>query len=431
LHNTTQEPDTTNMQQQQQQQQYPISPLTLNYNESPFIDPFFETFLADHSSKKEPKLQLEIPHGDNSLQFLSPSVLSAYDVGLEQIFQPLLDNDSPPRNVATPTTFMDNNEQFHFEPQVLNAPAFLGIHHPIEHLQQLPESKVLPPQEDSMEELEEEEPAKSSKKEIPLNRVWSTAFKKEALVGDGDVEITLKTRREKATNLVPERLYSSLKYELQITANGKFVRSLPFLLARIQVVDAKTFEPITKNNKAVTKGENESALTHPPNGPGNIIKGAIKVQFDSSISYHHDKREVCLEIGFFMNEALDQPILIKRTVPVKMFARKPNKKPNKAEKSAPAASASKRKREPEAVEEQQQPKIAKTQHSSDFNDFVQRLDELVSQSQNLSFEDRQRATNLILSKFGLSVPFLFATNNPYELYHAQNQQSSTQFNHQI
>jgi hypothetical protein len=404
-----------------QQHQYPISPLNLNY-ESSFTDPFFENYLSEQSKKEQPKLQLEIPHGDSSLQFLSPSVLSSYNVGLDHIFQPLLDNNSPDRNMMTPT-FVDSSESnnFHFDPQVLNVP-FMGIYQPYEQMQQqLPIEKVLPPQED------EEQPSKHSKKEIPSHRVWSTAFKNE-IVGDGDVEITIKTRREKAANLVPERLYSSIKYELQIVATGEFVRTLPFLLARIQVVDAQSYQPILKNNKAVTKGENESALTHPPNGPGNLIKGAIKVQFDSSISYHHDKKEVCLEIGFYMNEALDKPIFIKRSVPVKMFARKPNKKPSsKIEEKK--EKLSKRKREDEA--EQQQPKVQKVKHSYEFSTFAQQLDELVKQTQYLSDEDKQRATSLILSKFGLSIPFVYANSDPDAFFQAQDQQNCTQFHHQF
>jgi hypothetical protein len=386
--------------------QYPYSP----YNESSFVDPFFESYLVEPVKKAQPpKLHLDIPYVDPSFQFLSPSVLSTYDVGLEQIFQPLLDDSSPLRNVSTPA-FIDPGH-FHFHPEVLQ-----NVYMEIPQVQQ-PEHI----QEDELPEDEQEE-ENVSKKEIHPERVWSTSYKNESLVGDGEVQISLKTRREKPTTLVPERLYSSLKYEMQITATGEFVRSLPFLLARISVVDAITLQPISKNNKAVTKGENESALTHPPNGPGNIIKGTIKVQFDSSISYHHDKKEVCLEMSFFMNEALDQPILTKRTGPVKMFARKPNKKHGK---NAPS-SAPKRKREADA-EEENLPKIAKVQQhqqqqpSSSFQlaDFERRLDDLVEQSRHLSYEDRQRATGLILTKFGL--PFVFTAPDPYNLYPQSNQ----------
>jgi hypothetical protein len=375
-------------------QQFPYSP----YTESSFVDPFFESYLVEPSKKDHPKLQLEIPHVDSSLhQFLSPAALNSYqDVGLEQIFQPLL--DSPTRNVMTPSHFEHN---FNFEEMLQGH--YMGISQPVFQEQQQIEQK----QEEPLDEQLDDEP---SEKVSNQEREWSTSYKNEAVVGDGEVEITIKTRREKPTSLVPERLYSSLKYELHITAKGEFVRSLPFLLARISVVDAAKLQPISKN-KAVMKGENESALTHPPDGPGDVIKGAIKVQFDSSISYHHDKREVCLEMNFFMNEALDQPILTKRTVPVKMFARKPNKKHNK--NVPPSSTSSKRKREAD-VEEEVQPKIPRTQSSSNFSilDFEKRLDDLVEQSQHLNYEDRQRATGLILSKFGLS-PFLFAAPNPY------------------
>lgn len=356
-----------------------------SYYETPsFVDPFLDNFM-EPSKKETPKLSLDIPYGDSSLAFLSPSILRSFnEPDIEQIFQPLLDDTC--KNVMTPT-FLE--QEFHFNPE---------------------EEKNV--QEQSSEHmLEDEDNETVSKKEINPERTWSTAYKNE-LVGNGDVEISLKTRREKPTSLVPERLYSSLKYEVQITATGEFVRPLPFLLARISVVDAITLQPISKNNKAVTKGENESALTHPPNGPGNIIKGAIKVQFDSSISYHHDKREVCLEINFFMNEALDQPVLTKRTVPVKMFARKPNKKQTKNVPlvQAPPCS-SKRKRD--QVQEEPQSKIAKVD-SFQLSDFEKKLDALVESSRSLSYEDRQRATGLIFSKFGLS--FVFTNPDPFTQY---------------
>lgn len=64
------------------------------YQEPSFLDPF----LFESESKKESTTTthkfLEIPHGDASLQFLSPSVLSSFDVGLEQMFQPLIDESS-------------------------------------------------------------------------------------------------------------------------------------------------------------------------------------------------------------------------------------------------------------------------------------------------------------------------------------------------
>lgn len=371
-------------------QQYNFSS---SYQEPSFLDPF----LFENESKKEStttKSYFDISHGDAS-SFLSPSMLSSFDVGLEQMFQPLIDESSIPtaNELMTPSHFV---EQDHFFNQEVLQYMEVPQERQIQHEQLVEEDQA----------LEEEH---ETKKEISPERKWFTSYTNEPLVGSGDVEISLKTRREKPTSLVPERLYSSLKYEIQITATGEFVRSVPFLLARISVVDAKTFEPISKNNKAVTKGENESALTHPPNGPGNIIKGTIKVQFDSSISYHHDKREVRLEMNFFLNEALDKPILTKRTVPVKMFARKPNKKHNKTE-----VTPTKRKREAEVKEEAQPAKIAKVaQPEFQFSDFEKRLDSLVESSINLSYEDRQRATGLILQKFGLLQFVLGQQPDPY------------------
>lgn len=364
-------------------QPYPLSP-TFTV-EPTFQDHFFENYLIDQSKVDQQKLHLRIPQGESFLQFLSPDALNSNDI--EQIFRPFLDDSSPTQTIMSPTHY--------FNPEIFS-----------EKTEESLESK---------HEEEEEERKNSIKKEIDLSRVWFTCFKNDSLVGDGEVEIIIKTRREKATTLIPERLYSSLKYEMQITAKGDFVRSLPFLLARISVVDATTLEPVSKKDKAVMKGENESALTHVPSGPKDLVKGTIKVQFDSSISYHHDRREVALEIYFFMNDDLERPILTKRSVPVKMFARKPNKKKSKKDKEQ---STNKRKRKVE--EEESQLKVPKMQYetSSHFQNFMECLDKLVDQSMYLTCEERQRATGMMLSKFGILLPF--ASDDSYALYHLQN-----------
>src|SRR5690606_382584 len=116
---------------------------------------------------------------------------------------------------------------------------------------------------------------------------------------------------------VPERMYSSLKYEIQLTASGQFIKNVPFILARIKVVDSKTFEVVKKNNKDVLKGVIESALTQ-SNNDKHVFNGTLKVQF-VDISYHHEKREFCWEIHYFTPDDLQNPIIIKRSAAFRVY----------------------------------------------------------------------------------------------------------------
>ncbi|KAL0477974.1 hypothetical protein AKO1_005324 [Acrasis kona] len=353
-----QEPDTT------------LQYFTKTSNKLP--DHFFDHHLSDQFFKEK---NSSIP----DLNCFSPQL---YEEGIEQIFQPLLDL-TPNFLFDTPTT-LSYEDLFHCDQQP-SSPTIPST----------PPTKTIPPS-----------PVKKPTAPTQDN-TWITVY--DTISGPYDVEIQIKTRREKPISTVPDILYSSLKYELLISASGDFVREVPFLLARFSVVDAETFKPVClENGKSVMRGEDEGALTHTPTGPKDLIKGSIRVQFDSSISYHHAKRELCVEMSLFENEALQTPIFTKRTPPVKMYARKPNKK--KIETSAPSTSVAKRKREDEPAIAQ---KIARVQVSEGFTEFSTRLDDLVLQSQAFSFEEKQRATALVLSKFGLSLPLILASQNPH------------------
>lgn len=218
---------------------------------------------------------------------------------------------------------------------------------------------------------------------VDEKRTWSTVsfneqfIKKEFL---DKIKVTSKTRREKPSTTVPERLYSSLKYEIGLSASlSAFTQELPFVLARIRVVDSETFEIVKKNKKDAMKGIIEGALTQ--NGNEKDYKGFLKTQF-IDLSYHHEKKEYRWEVHFFAPSDLENPILIKRSANFRVYARKPNVNKDKKRKCGSTTENVPRK------------KVSK------FAEFITRLDELVEfQKQNLKPEEKRRAMELVMSKF--------------------------------
>lgn len=214
------------------------------------------------------------------------------------------------------------------------------------------------------------------------NRVWSTVFV-DPSAQDLTTEVLMKTRRDKPSEFLPDKMYSSLKYEIIQKAKGKLLSNVPLLLCRAAVVDATTFEEI-KKKKPVLKGTIESALTkEPTNKSADEFECKMKVQFD--FSYHQDKRLVALELRFYLNDKLDQPIMIKRSCPLKVYARKPNK--------------TKRKREED--KEEKIKKIKETQEN-EFNDFAGQLEKCFEMANKFAGEEKKLAVFTIMQKFAQS-----------------------------
>ncbi|KAG2392663.1 hypothetical protein C9374_011388 [Naegleria lovaniensis] len=211
------------------------------------------------------------------------------------------------------------------------------------------------------------------------DRVWSTVYA-DPSVDLSSVIVMIKTRRDKPSEYLPEKMYSSLKYEIIQKAKGGLLKNVPLLLCRANVVDATTFEEI-KKKKPVLKGSIESALTkEPTNKNADEFECKMKVQFD--FSYHQDKRLVALELKYYLNDKLDQPILIKRSCPLKVYARKPNK--------------TKRKRE-----EDKEKKLKKLKESQekDFQDFAGQLEKCFELANKFAGDEKKRAMFTIMQKF--------------------------------
>jgi hypothetical protein len=123
------------------------------------------------------------------------------------------------------------------------------------------------------------------------------------------------------SDVVPDNIYSSLKYEIRSTVNGTLVQEVPFLLAKISVI-AATGEEIKKSvdKSSVLKGTVEASMNKLPD---NTLEGILKVQF-AEVSFHHDNKSFLFEIKYFMPNHLNEPVHVARSAPFKVLARKPS-----------------------------------------------------------------------------------------------------------
>jgi hypothetical protein len=170
---------------------------------------------------------------------------------------------------------------------------------------------------------------------IPHERMWKTVFLHPKLQNQNiGIRIQCKTRCDQPSDIVEDKLYSSLKYEIRQYITGSFCSTLPFLLSRIRVVDHATGNPIVKDKRTVLKGIIEAALTKQPGGNDNEVQGVLKTQF-TDVSYHHKKSHFCWEISYFEPNELNNPILITRSAPFKVYARKPNQNKKRKRQCGP------------------------------------------------------------------------------------------------
>jgi hypothetical protein len=208
---------------------------------------------------------------------------------------------------------------------------------------------------------------------------------------NASIDIVWKTRNEPYRISLEERMYSSIKYEFKIKIELKDSK-LPCILARAYLMDENS-----KISQGNIEGILECAMSEENNG---IYEGNLRIQFSSSISFHHTREEYCIQIKFFNPKEVSEEIYFASllSAPFKVFARKPNSKPSDEEKPKKR----KIKNEP-SVEPQQKKKknseVKKSDHvSSDFLEFSSCLEKLLEVKNKLNSEDQKIALNLVKLK---------------------------------
>lgn len=184
-------------------------------------------------------------------------------------------------------------------------------------------------------------------------RNWKTLFVNPVALSNPEdtslsAKIDIRTRNDDPSKTVPERLYSSLKYEISHTIPIEmFGKDIAVIMAKVQVVNPyKHEEEIVKNNgKTVLKGAS-SMTPITINAKQDALTCKQKIQF-TDVSYHHEKKFFALKISYYKPANLKDPILVMLSAPFQVFARRPRKN---------RRTTKKRKKTEEEEEEEIQPK---------------------------------------------------------------------------
>ena len=258
-------------------------------------------------------------------------------------------------------------------------------------------------EEESVCDEDDEEDNNSDNSLSNSDRSWQVVHVAEKFHNKLSVSITSKTRCEEPCEFVPSKMYSSLKYEIRqqaILNKSAITEELPFLLARISMVDSHTFEEIQQDNKSnpVLKGTVECALTKKPESKATKKKstasnvsssqedynGVLKVQ-SSTVSYHHKKINFCWQINYYVPSDLENPMMTMRSASFKVYARKPSQNKKKKRTQAPVA-------------EETTTTTEGTSNLTNFDEFANCVDELVEFSKKLKESEKKRSLELLSSK---------------------------------
>lgn len=240
------------------------------------------------------------------------------------------------------------------------------------------------------------------------DRIWKTLFISSCANDDpqNQAKIEIRTRNDDPSKTVPERLYSSLKYEISHSIPvALFGQETAVIMAKVQVVNPyKHEDEIVKNNgKTVLKGAS-SMTPITVNATQDMLTCKQKIQF-TDVSYHHEKKFFAIKISYYKPSNLQDPILVMLSAPFQVFARRPRKsrrtvkKRKKTEEEDEDVKITTKKRKAEAAISQ-----VKTKHPTEdsikqeilkFLDIFEKYQDVV---QNLDEDTKNKLGNL-LQKF--------------------------------
>lgn len=144
------------------------------------------------------------------------------------------------------------------------------------------------------------------------------------------VIVKMRTRRQEFSDVVPERIYSSLVYDIRMSLDGKgvLIDNHPIssiLLLKLQMVNASDLSNFEKHSKVLLKNP-ECALQKDPNSPFTFV-GKLKFQINPKIecAYHKTRKE--FKFLLTVNAEKNDIVVLRMQSPIcKIFARYPDKK---------------------------------------------------------------------------------------------------------
>jgi hypothetical protein len=169
----------------------------------------------------------------------------------------------------------------------------------------------------------------SISKDVKLSddKTWKSVFTNREILKSSDFLITCKNRTEPPSSNVPERIYSSLKYEFQVSCKPHqiLLETFPFLVCKIYCVDS-TGQEVVKHGDQVIQGTLECVLNNNGQKDPSIFSGKLKVQFHG-VTYHRDKEEYRFLLCIFSSKDLLVPLAKMHSDRFRVYSRKPDKKP--------------------------------------------------------------------------------------------------------
>lgn len=235
---------------------------------------------------------------------------------------------------------------------------------------------------------------------VDPSRVWKTSSNGEM----SEMSVMTKTRLDEPSDMIPDRLYSSLKYELQVTIPQSLSSSI--LHVKCVMVESETLQEVESED--ALKGTTEAAMTR--SASSDIFQGILKVQICNNLSHHKNGKQYRLEVRLFLPSDLGNAMMICRSPEFKVFARRPNK-PKHLRKtkrkldnvlvgdgeqskfeSTNAAPVRKKTKQPSANDQQQE-------NEEELSLFSEKLDELLATANQLDKEARKKAIQLMFSRF--------------------------------
>ena len=219
------------------------------------------------------------------------------------------------------------------------------------------------------------------------------------------VDISMKTRLEKATEKIPTSLYAPIVYQMTQKVTGPKVDSTKFIMIKYTAVNSETHEVLLKNQKEILLGGFESALTF--NEDEKSFQGTTKIQFGSNSS-HFEGKEFKLKVDYFVGDNLTEPTFTMISSKFRVYARKPNKKKTNSTTHEFLVSQKRKIDEIHSVgssssseDESSSPKMKKiamapvscnnnsNQQVNEFKEFTEKLEELLKFNRNLKGEQKQ------------------------------------------
>mmetsp|Transcript_3133 Transcript_3133/g.4623 ORF Transcript_3133/g.4623 Transcript_3133/m.4623 type:complete len:474 (-) Transcript_3133:1147-2568(-) len=211
-----------------------------------------------------------------------------------------------------------------------------------------------------------------TKPDITSSRAWRIIEPSGPLASEFKFEITSKTRCEKATPTVDEKLYSSLKYVIatNIECPPHIQAGHECLIGKCTVVDTDDGDKeILKDDKVILNGQHDAAFSRTQKG----FSGQHKVQF-TDCGYHHNQHHFAWRISFCVPKDLNNPILVVQSAPFIVYARRP-----KREKSTKTSKK-------------------KATALNPFETFTKKLADLLTITKKMSTEEKKSALDMVMKQ---------------------------------